>query len=48
MKPQSVDKFILFNIFGRKNKISKLLISVRVRCKQEKGVLNWKKWIKLK
>ena len=28
MKPQSVDSFILFNIFGRKSKISKLMISV--------------------
>ena len=41
MKPQSVDNLILFNIFGRKNKISKLLISVGICCKQGKGVLNW-------
>ena len=41
MKPQSIDNFILFNIFGTKNKISKLLISVGIRCKQGKGVLNW-------
>ena len=40
MKPQSVDSFILFNIFGRKNKILKLLISVGIRCKQGKGGLN--------
>ena len=39
MKPQSIDNFILFNIFGRKNKISKLLILVRIRCKQGKGLL---------
>ena len=33
MKPQSVDDFIfkLFDIFGRKNKILKLLISVGIR-----------------
>ena len=30
MKPQSVDNFILFQIFDRKNKISKLLISVGI------------------
>ena len=36
---QSVDNFILFKIFGRKNKISKLSISVGIRCKQGKGVL---------
>ena len=41
MKPQSVDNSILFNIFGGKNKISKLLISVGIHCKQGKGVLNW-------
>ena len=41
MKTQSVDNFILFNIFGRENKISKLSISVGIRCKQGKGVLNW-------
>ena len=41
MKPQLVDNFILFNIFGKKSKISKLLISVGIRCKQGKGVLNW-------
>ena len=41
MKPQSVDKFILFNIFGREDKISKLLISAGICCKQAKGVLNW-------
>ena len=41
MKPQSIDNFILFNIFGTKNKISKLLIPVGIRCKQGKGVLNW-------
>ena len=35
MKPQSVDNFILFNIFGRRNKISKLLISVEFPCKRE-------------
>ena len=35
MKPQSVDNFILFNIFGRRNKISNLLISVEIRCKGE-------------
>ena len=40
MKLQSVDDFILFNIFGRKNKISKLMISVGIRCKQGDGVLN--------
>ena len=41
MKPQSVDNFMLFNIFGSKNKISKLLSSVGISCKQRKGVLNW-------
>ena len=40
MKPQSVDNFILFNIFGRKNKTSKQLISAGICCKQGKGVLN--------
>ena len=33
--------FILVNIFGRKNKISKLLISVGILCKQGMCVLNW-------
>ena len=45
MKPLLVDIFILFNIFGRKNKISKLLVGIR--CKQGKGVLNceiWQRW----
>ena len=42
MKSHSVDNFILFNSFGRKNKISKLLISVGIRCKQGKGVSNEK------
>ena len=41
MKPQSVDNFILYNIFGRMNKISKLLTSEGIRCKQVKGLLNW-------
>ena len=44
MKPQSADNFILFNIFGIKNKISKLLISGGTCCKQEKRVLNWENW----
>ena len=35
-----VDNFILFNIFSGKNKISKLLISVEIRCKWGKVVLN--------
>ena len=42
MKPQSVDNFILFNIFGRKNTISKLMISEELRCKQGKGMLTVK------
>ena len=29
------------SIFGRKNKISKVLISVGIRCKQEKDLFNW-------
>ena len=41
MKPQSVNNFIKANIFGRKNKILKLLISVGIRCEQGKGVLDW-------
>ena len=41
IKPQSVDNFILFNIFGRRNKISKLLISVGIRCKHGKGEFKW-------
>ena len=40
-KTQPFDTFILFNIFDRKNKISKLSISVGIHCKQGKGVLNW-------
>ena len=41
MKPKSVDNFILFNIFGRKIKKSKLLILVGISCKQGNSMLNW-------
>ena len=35
-----IDHFILFNIFVRKNKISKVLISVGIHCRQGKSVIN--------
>ena len=41
MKLQTVDNFILFNIFVRMDFGRKDLISVGIRCKQGKGVLNW-------
>ena len=42
-KLKSADNFILFNIFDKKNKISKLLISVRICCKGE-GCVKLRKW----
>ena len=41
MNFKSVDNFILLNILVERIKFSKLLISVGIRCKQEKGVVNW-------
>ena len=47
MKPQSVDNFILFNIFGKKNKISKLDFN-RNSLQTEEGCVKLKKRTKLK
>ena len=41
IKSQSDDNLILLKVFGRENRISKLLITVKNRCKEEKGVSNW-------
>ena len=50
MKHQSADNFILFNIFGRKNKISKVIDFSRNSLQTEEGcdMGKLRKWTKLK
>ena len=47
MEPQSVDNLILFNIFGRKNKLSKLFDLSRNSLQTGEGFVILRKWTTL-